>query len=307
MIADMPKVKELFAAQNRVALQSELQAMFQEQKEKYGVDQAQFHLAPATSFLRLQSPDKFGDDLTKFRPMVISVNREQVSKKGFAIARTGPAIFGIVPMYDQKRTHIGSFEIGIAFNGILDGLKEAYGLELALFIKEAPLKEFSTGISQGIFSDQNRLGEYIRYHSTNTDLIKTLVADKDLNISGGNYIRNALGLTYGVVTVPLRNAVGDVLGMVVVAKNFNSSRAAQGKALVWQILMALFSIVILTGFIVIVIRGVLLRPLQALTKKYTLLADGKDSSEVFVPELLCEELENLARQHERLSQTKEKK
>jgi methyl-accepting chemotaxis protein len=111
--------KEIFAAKDRTALLAEYEPMFQVQKEKYGVDQAQFHLPPATSFLRLQSPETFGDDLSKFRPLVVSVNREKAPKKGFAIARSGPAIFGVVPVFDVNRKHIGSFEIGIAFGSIL--------------------------------------------------------------------------------------------------------------------------------------------------------------------------------------------
>ncbi len=304
LIADLPKTKELFAAQDRSALLAEYQNMFQQQKEKYGVDQAQFHLPPATSFLRLQSPEKFGDDLSKFRPMVVSVNRDLTTKKGFALARSGPAIFGITPVFDVEHKHIGSFEIGIAFNGILDSLKEAYGLELALFIKEAPLKEFATGVDPGIYSDQNRVGQYIRYHSTNAALIQGLVVDSDLNASGGKFVREALEVPYGVVTIPLRNAAGDALGMVVVAKDFSSSRSAQSRSLVWQILMALFAIVLLVGFILIVIRGVLVRPLQTLTSKFTQLANGEDDSEETMPDRLCQELETLAQQYERLRDAK---
>jgi hypothetical protein len=306
LIADMPRTKELFAAQDRAGLLAEYQPMFQQQKEKYGVDQAQFHSLPATSFLRLQSPDNFGDDLSKFRPMVVAVNRDLVAKKGFAIARTGPAIFGVVPVFDVNHKHIGSFEIGIGFAGILDGLKAAYGLELALFIKEAPLKEFATGVPPAIFSDQNRLGQYIRYHSTNAALIQALVIDSDLNATNSDeYIREALGVPYGVVLVPLRNAVGDALGMIVVAKDFSSSRSAQSRSVVWQILMALFAIVLMAGAILIVIRGVLLRPLQAITANFTRLDNDSNSSEESIPEMLCEELQELALQYERLRDTKE--
>lgn len=240
--------------------------------------------------------------------MVVSVNRDLVAKKGFAIARTGPAIFGVVPMFDANHKHIGSFEIGIAFAGILDNLKAAYNLELAVFIKEEPLKMFATGVAPAIFSDQNRLGQYIRYHSTNSALIQELVTDRDLNATnGGEYVREALGVPYGVVVVPLRNAAGDALGMIVVAKDFSSSRSAQSRSMVWQILMALFAIVIMAGVILIVIRGVLLRPLQAITANFTQLADDGDlTAEESTPENLCEELQALTLQYERLRDAKEK-
>ncbi len=58
LVADLPRVKELFAAQDRAGLLAELSPMFRGQSEKYGVDQAQFHVPPATSFLRLNKPEE---------------------------------------------------------------------------------------------------------------------------------------------------------------------------------------------------------------------------------------------------------
>ncbi len=54
MIADLPNIKKHFAAQDREGLLAETKEMCAIQKEKHSVDQAQFHVPPATSFLRLQ-------------------------------------------------------------------------------------------------------------------------------------------------------------------------------------------------------------------------------------------------------------
>jgi methyl-accepting chemotaxis protein len=109
LIAELPRTKELFAARDRDALLAEYAPMFHDQSEKYGVDQAHFHVPPAVSFLRIHLPEKFGDDLSSFRPMVVAVNRELTPRKGFAIARSGPAMFGVVPMFDRDqigRAHV---------------------------------------------------------------------------------------------------------------------------------------------------------------------------------------------------------
>jgi methyl-accepting chemotaxis protein len=300
MVADLPKARELFAAQDRPGLLAEYQKMFSEQKEKYGVDQAQFHSKDLTSFLRINDPTKFGDDLSKFRPIVVAVNKDQTPRKGFAIARSGPAIFGVVPMFDLQDKHIGSFEMGIAFAGILDGLKNAYNLDMAVFIDEVPLQDFAKGVSPGIFSEQNRVGKYIRFHSTNADLLKELVFDKDLGTRDENqYVREALGVTYGVVLVPLRNGAGDVLGVVAAVSDFSASRAAQNRSVVWQALMALISIVFLAGLILISIKGVLLRPLQVIAERFAALSTGDTSGEI-EPEILCDELQGLGQQYEQL-------
>ena len=82
LVASLPRVKELFAAGDREGLATELKQMFEVQKDKFGVEQAQFHVPPATSFLRLNNPGKFGDDLSSFRPIVVAVNKDYVARKG---------------------------------------------------------------------------------------------------------------------------------------------------------------------------------------------------------------------------------
>jgi len=301
LIADLPKARALFAARDRAGLLAEYSKMFTEQKEKYGVDQAQFHSPPATSFLRLQAPADFGDDLSKFRPIVVAVNRDQISRKGFAIARSGPAIFGVVPMFDPQEKHIGSFEVGIAFNDVLDSLKNTYNIEMAVFIDEASLHEFAKGIEPGVFSDQNRVGKFIRFHSTNAAVFQSLVSDKDLNTTEKTqYTREALGVTYGIVLVPLRNGAGDIIGMVAATSDFSASRSSRKRAFVWQALIALFSIVLLAGVTLIVIRGTLLRPLEVITSRFAMLSTGDVGGEIPEPDILCDELKDLAQQYEEL-------
>jgi methyl-accepting chemotaxis protein len=308
LIADLPRARALFAARDRVGLLAEYSKMFTEQKEKYGVDQAQFHSPPATSFLRLHAPTEFGDDLSKFRPIVVAVNRDQISRKGFAIARSGPAIFGVVPMFDPQEKHIGSFEVGIAFNDVLDNLKNTYNIETAVFIDETSLHEFAKGVEPSVFSDQNRVGKFIRFYSTNAAVFRSLVSDKDLNTTEKTqYTREALGVTYGIVLVPLRNGAGEVIGMVAATSDFSASRSSGKRAFVWQALIALFSIVVLAGVTLIVIRGTLLRPLEVITSRFAMLSTGDQSGEIPEPDMLCDELKGLAQQYEELRTAGRKK
>jgi methyl-accepting chemotaxis protein len=310
MIASLPKARALFAAQDRAGLLAEYGKMFAEQEEKFGVDQAQFHTSSSTSFLRLHDPQNFGDDLTRSRPLVVMVNRDQTPHQGFALARSGPAIFGIVPMYDPQDKHIGSFEFGMAFDDILDTLKNAYNLEFAVFIDEASLHQFASGVDPSVYSEQNRVGKFIRFHSTNNAVFQSLVSDKDLNLNtteNAQYEREALGVPYGAVMVPLRNGAGAVLGVVVVASDFSGTRASKGSSIIWQSVVALFAIVLLAGVTLITIRGVLLRPLESITACFARLASGDRNCQIPEPELLCDELKGLARQYEALrsSNTKE--
>ena len=235
-------VRRLLAQRDRPALLTHTEAIFKEQREKYAVDQLQFHLAPSTSFLRLQNPALFGDELSSYRPAVVAANREQVAKKGIEVARTGPALFGIAPIRDLEGNHVGSVEIGMDIGPLLDRLKAAYGLELTLFIAEKPLRDFATGIRAGVISEQNRVGPTMRLHSTDWDRMSQLVNGDDLRIHDEprDWVRNAGGVPYGVLLHPLRNSAGETLGAIIVARNFESTRSAAGRTTVLQWLFALF-------------------------------------------------------------------
>src|ERR1700682_1504872 len=63
-------------------------------------------------------------------------------------------------------------------------------------------------------------------------------------------------------------------GVIMAASDFSGSRAASGRALVWQLCMAVFAIVILAGIAIVVIRGLLLRPLEVLDQRATALGKG---------------------------------
>jgi methyl-accepting chemotaxis protein len=304
MLADLPEVRAAFAARDRDRLLADLAPMFKTQHEKYGVDQVQFIVPPATSFLRLQAPTLFGDDLTKFRPLVVAVNQDQVSRKAPTIARTGPGVFGVVPVHDPAGAYTGIVEVGMDFGVMLDGFKSAYGLEAALLIDEESLRSFASGVAKDKLDEQNRVGAYLKFHATHWDLLRKLVTSRD--VTGMNepvrYTRVALGVPYGVLLVPFTNAAGRPIGVIAVAEDFSASRAAAGRSLVWQALIALFAIVLLTGVILVVLRGFLLRPLGILGERFGDLAAGRTAPAVADTDGWSSELQELAAHHETLRQ-----
>lgn len=308
MVANLPRVRELFAKQDREGLLAECGPMFGIQKSKYGVDQMQFHLPNAVSFLRLHAPTQHGDDLSKFRPMVVAVNTDRVARKGLVIARTGPAIFGVVPMVDLAGEHAGSLDVGMDFNPILDGLKATYQLELALFVAEEPLRKFATGMSGDVLTEENRRGKFMKFHSTHWALMKDLATEGDIiNLTEDGYTRKLRGVTYGALILPLRDPNGETLGLLAMAKDFSASRAASGRSLVWQSLLALFAIATLAVAIIVVIRGFVLRPMQMVNERFRSLAEGDRSQPIDQPEALCQEMRDLAESYERLRASDEGK
>lgn len=302
LIADMPTVQRLFAAGDRVGLLAELQKAFADQKARHGVDQAQFHTPPATSFLRLHDPETFGDDLTETRPMVVTANRDKQPLKGIAIARNGPAIFGIAMMNDATGKHVGSFEIGMSLAPVLANIKSAYGMDLAFFVLEEPLVQFAKGVDKERLGEQNRVGKYIRFETTNTDLMAALAGPEDVAVVNEpvTYVREVGGLTHGVVLLPVNNAVGTTLGLIAISGDFSSSRAAVNVTLIYQAVVGLVAFLLLAGFVIIVIRGFLLRPLEVLTDHFDALHTGAPLDDIAGADHFPRELEPFVDLYEKI-------
>ena len=301
-LAAMPAVKKAFAAQNRKELLAATQGAYKVLHEKYGISQAQFHLAPAVSFLRVHNPDTFGDDQSKFRQMVVEVNRANGIRKGIEVTTSGIGIFGTLPMTDEAGKAIGSFEMGMEFGPTLDELKKAYGFELALFVDEKTLRETAKSLKSDIFSEQNRVGPYVKFYSTHPELLRGLVTDGDINIAEDtHYLRDAGGVPYGVLLQPIYNYAKKQIGVVAMARDFSATRSADGQAIVWQTLLGVLSAVLLIGVVLIVVRGMVMRPMAVLNERVAALAEGAEARELPDPGAWCDEMRALAENCERLA------
>ncbi|MBF0267010.1 MAG: hypothetical protein HQL44_00310 [Alphaproteobacteria bacterium] len=302
MMAAMPAVKKAFAARNRAELLSATKNAFRIQHEKYGISQAQFQLSPATSFLRVHNPDKFGEDQSAYRPMIVEVNANQTIRKGIEITTSGIGVFGALPMTDESGKNIGSFEMAMEIGPLLDELKGAYGFDLGFFVDEKILHATATSLKGDIFNDENRVGAFIKFHSTHPALLQALVGDADVNVTeSAHYLREANGVPYGVLLQPVYNYAKKRIGVMAIASDFSQTRSADGQAVVWQVLLGLVSSVLLIGFILVVVRGMIMRPLEVLNEHVASLADGERGRDLPGVESWCEEMRELAQNCERLA------
>jgi diguanylate cyclase (GGDEF)-like protein/PAS domain S-box-containing protein len=94
-----------------------------------------FHLPDNRSFLRIHKPEKFGDDLTKVRPIIATVNLKKEFLKGFEVGKYNTNVLTYrlaFPIFDGKE-YLGSVEFGINF---LEKMKEFYSLYGSLYETE---------------------------------------------------------------------------------------------------------------------------------------------------------------------------
>ncbi|SBW08883.1 Histidine kinase, HAMP region:Bacterial chemotaxis sensory transducer [uncultured Alphaproteobacteria bacterium] len=134
LAAALPGVAETVAAGDRDRLAAQMAPVFARLAKPYGIEQFQFHLPPATSFLRVHAPAKFGDDLSKIRETVVEANARRVPVVGLETGVAGLGIRGVVPLAVGDR-HVGTVEFGLALGkSFFEDFKAAHRADAALLI-----------------------------------------------------------------------------------------------------------------------------------------------------------------------------
>jgi methyl-accepting chemotaxis protein len=135
LVAAIPGIPEAMAAGDRDALARQWVPAYQQVAKTYGMEQFQFHLPPATSFLRVHSPKKFGDDLSAIRQTVVRTNAAKAATRGLEYGVAGLGVRGVVPVF-AAGAHIGSVEFGLSFGQpFFDDFKKAHGVDVALHVR----------------------------------------------------------------------------------------------------------------------------------------------------------------------------
>ena len=240
------------------------------------------------------------------RPMLVEAHRNKAIRQGIEVGSYGPSVSAIVPVLDDTGKFSGSFEMALDFEPLLDELKTSFKFEGAVFISEQLLREVATNLSGDAMSSRNRVGPYIRLHTTHEDLLEGLVTDRDVDVAEPKtYERAADGTTWGVQLMPIYDHAHKRIGVVSLAHDFGDDDAAARRAFVWQALATLFGIVVMAGAIQIVIRGRLLGPLAALNERMSALVAGTDAAPADAIETYCDELKTLAKNYEELRRRSE--
>lgn len=163
MVAADPMVQELFyrgarmaviegggkggeeMARLRQALFERVAPAWRKMQEQHTLRQLHFHLPPATSYLRVHAPDRFGDDLSSIRPIIVATNRSQKHQSGFEIGRVYSGIRGVTPVWytrrDGSQAHVGALEAGASVASVLNRLAPMLEVELALLLDRKKVEQ----------------------------------------------------------------------------------------------------------------------------------------------------------------------
>lgn len=300
IVVSMPSVREAFLKRDRAALANECARMFKIQDEKYGVNTAQFHTPPGVSFLRLHSPQQFGDDQSGYRPILADVSENKAIRKGLALSRSGPSVFGVVPILDDSGNYAGSFEIGLELAAVLNRMKEQFGIEVFALIDEKLLRSVASDLPPDVVASQNRrTGRFLRIHATRPSIADVLLTDRDVEVRDPvSYERRADGSLWSVQLVPMYDYGGKPIGVYAMAQDLTAVEAHARRVRIWQAASAVFAIAALTLVVFVTIRQLVLAPVEKLARQMSALASEDRSMPA--KGAYCAELEVIATSYEAL-------
>ncbi|MEW5726915.1 MAG: methyl-accepting chemotaxis protein [Pseudomonadota bacterium] len=237
LVAGMPGVPALVAAGDRDGLAPLFVPGFKTLRDRYAVEQFQFHTPPATSFLRVHSPNKFGDDLSAFRHTVTRTNQVRTPTRGLEAGRAGLGVRGIVPLADAGG-HVGSVEFGMSFGKpFFEGFKRAYEVDVALHLPEG-----------GRFTAVGTLDG--GSHLATEELARALAGEAVVKETA------MAGRPLAVLGRQIKDFGGEPLGVVEIAMDASPYAAQLAAARRMILVVAVGAVVLASAFGLVVARGV---------------------------------------------------
>lgn len=270
LIAQDPDVVALLKASDRPALLEKMKPVLASLKLEAGVDVLHFQTADIKSFLRVWAPEDFGQDLSKIRPMVLAANRSGKPQKGLEIGLKGLSLRAVSAAFDGDRV-IGTVEVGVSLKMLMEASKSSSGADFAIFLDPQFIPTDKGGFGE-------RGGRLQLDASTNSALFDGLQQAGLIKLSRGPElaITRRDAATIGVMTRPLLDYSGKVIGAMIVARDFSNEEGAFRATLVTVIVVAMSGLMIAFGVIMATLRAFVFRPLEE-------LADDLQSGRIGAP------------------------
>jgi len=198
LVSGLPEVQQAMKARDRDRLAAMFVPAFPTLKDEYQVRQFQFHLPPATSFLRVHKPAKFDDDLSGFRKTVVEANTAKRPIKGLEIGVAGLGVRGVMPI-TADGTHVGTVELGMSFGqAFFDSYSERHEVQLSMhLLRNGRLEPFASTFTAESPVPTDRLVETV---AGNALVDTATIGDTELSVYA-DVVRDFSGNVVGVLTV----------------------------------------------------------------------------------------------------------
>lgn len=277
-VAEMPSVQDSLQFQDRDTLLSITAPIFTGLKEIIDLNVFHFHLPPATSFLRLQKPEKFGDDLSSFRKTVVAVNTTVAPAVGLEVGNAGLSVRAVVPVMYLGKKHAGSVEFGAPLNDkSFNGIKSSVGVDLSLIIPDGDGFKYQAKTHA------------LTLQKENYPLFKEVMASDEI-VTVRSVIDDREFMT---AYVSLQDYSGESVGIIAIPKDIETILAGARKTAFNSIIIGLVALVLIQAFVYFIFVKLIDRPIKEFTTILERASGGDLSQEVdmsCISELNCSEI-----------------
>jgi len=254
VIANFPEARQALLLQDRDRLAETSVPLFAVLKRDFDVAQFQYHLPPATSFLRAHAPAKFGDDLSSIRETILVTNREQRSVMGLERGRAGLGIRGLAPI-SANGQHLGSVEFGMSFGQpFFDNFKAKYDVDVSLHVAQGDrFENFASTLESSLLTTE-LLGQ--------------------ISNNGAQVVRiNQGGTPYAVYGEAVNDFAGNPVGVLEIARKRTDYLGLLSSARTAVLIASLIAIVVAAVIATIISRSIS-RPIRQAAEAMQDIAEG---------------------------------
>ena len=264
-VAAIPDVQKAFGQRDRGALAAHFVPGFSMMKQEHGVRQFQFHTPPATSFLRVHKPEKYGDDLSGFRNTVLKTNAEKLKISGLEVGVAGLGMRGVTPVYYEEK-HVGSVEFGLSFGqAFFEHFTKNTGTKAALLInRDGEFDPFASTFPEGSLTFS---AEMLSAAMSEDVFLPTLAIEK---------------ISYALMARPVYDFSGKALGVVIIGvdRTFFEKQIQNGITISCILLIVIAFLAVILSFF---INKSLSAPIRSMI--LTMQALSQDNLQIEIPAL----------------------
>ncbi|WP_169545067.1 methyl-accepting chemotaxis protein [Novispirillum itersonii] len=256
-LGSLIRVRASLAEGDRAQMLQVLGPVFKSLQARTGISQMQVHTPDVHSFLRVNKPDQFGDDLSSFRHMLVQVNRDRVSLQGLEDGVSGLAVRGAVPVTGPDGRHVGSLEAGFLIQDAFLSRLRHDGIDFALYARR------EKGVQRLAASDPS--------------LADGSAAPAVAAVLDGGERQTVLSTGPDGNTDILLAPVADYSGRTVAVLEVSADRArfaAEERAALVQAILSFAVAAVSGGLVAVWLARALSRPILRLTGRLTDLAGG---------------------------------
>lgn len=269
-MAKDPLVISLMKSSDRDGLTRLLKPTYDALASEAGVNMLHFHTPDIKSFLRVQDPKNFGQDLSTIRPMILAANRSRVLQKGLEVGLAGLSLRAVAPILDGE-TLVGTVEVGVDIKSLMELAKSASGADFALFLSPA-----MTGVTPKGANPSKDLAGLAIEAATDTALFQTLYDRREIGLSREPVQGMAVveGKRFGTFAQPLLDYSGRMIGTILIARDFSDLDSGFRRAVATATIVTLVGMIAAFSIVMVAVRAMVIRPLRDLAEHAEAVAAG---------------------------------